>query len=82
MDQVAGTGRGTRGVNDWDSSEDEIAKWAERAFVVLVLVGLAVLLSGHGIVTPSAPRVSPTGVTTTMDGPAPMCGSAVSEQNR
>ena len=54
-------------MNGPDRNEDLIQGCAEAAWIVLCLIGLAVLLSGHGIASdPSAPRVSPTGVTTTM----------------
>jgi hypothetical protein len=57
---------GNTPVNGPDPNEDWIYKWAARLFVALVLASLFYLLSGHGIVMPSAPRVSPNGVTTTM----------------
>jgi hypothetical protein len=50
----------------YDRAEARIFWGAMSLFGVAALIGVAVLLSGHGIAMPSAPRVSPAGVTTTM----------------
>jgi len=59
-------------VNRPDPNEDLVYGCAAAVWVVLCLIGVAVLLSGHGIASdPPAPRVSPSGVTTTMGDASP-----------
>lgn len=57
-------------MNGPDPNEDLMYRIAATAFAVLIAIGLVVLLSGHGNVTPPANRVSPDGATTTMGPPS------------
>ncbi|GAA2019009.1 hypothetical protein GCM10009839_14170 [Catenulispora yoronensis] len=50
------------------SNEDTVYRIAAAVWAVLIVVSLAVLLSGHGILPTLAHQVSPNGVTTTMGG--------------